>query len=432
MRREWTTRRAPNLTRRIPLFQAAGSIASLPAAIAALVRRESRSLGQGFTANLVSSFGDLIAGAVLGSVTGRLEALPGLLILIPPAIGMRGNIFSAMGSRLGTALHLGEFKVSFRRGGVLADNISAATLNTLVMSALMAPMARIVSVAFGISAVTTLDFLAISLIGGALSSAVVLVVTVVISIVSARRGWDLDYVSPPLVTVTGDVVTLPSLVVASYLAQVRYVTVAVAVGALAVAAGAVGLELWRSSGRVRRIVKESVPVLIIAAGIDMVAGVTLEKRLETFLAFPAFLVMLPAFLENSGSLGAMLAARLASRLHAGLYRPRPHPLEALPELVLIFILSVPVYMALGLSATAISAILGVVRPGVVAMVAVTMAAGAIAIIAAMLVAYYGAVASFRLGLDPDTHGAPLVTSSMDVAASASLVIVLALAGYAAL
>jgi mgtE-like transporter len=406
--------------------------ASLPSSIAALLRRESRSLRQGFTANLVSSFGDLVAGAVLGSVTGRLEALPGLLILIPPAIGMRGNIFAAMGSRLGTALHLGEFTVSFRRGAVLGDNISAATINTLLLSALMAPMARIVSVAFGISAISTLDFLAISIIGGVLSSAVVLVATVAISIVSARRGWDLDYVSPPLVTVTGDVVTLPSLVAASYVAQIKYITPIVAIGTLMLAASVVFWQLWQSSERVRRIVKESVPVLMIAAIVDIVAGVTLEKRLSTFLVFPAFLVMLPAFLENSGALGSMLAARLASKLHAGIFRPLPHPLEALPELILILVLSFPVYLALGISAGFLSRLMGVASPGIFAMVGVTVFAGILAIIAAMIVAYYAAVASFRLGLDPDNHGAPLVTSSMDVAASVALVVVLALTGYAAL
>ncbi len=432
MRREWTTTRSPKHIGRAPLVRVARFAASLPASIAGLIRRESRSLRQGFAANLVSSLGDLIAGAVLGSITGRLEELPGLLILIPPAIGMRGNIFAAMGSRLGTALHLGEFKVSFRRGTVLGDNIAAATVNTLIMSALMAPLARVVSVAFGIEAISTIDFLVISLIGGVLSSAVVLAVTVLIAVVSARREWDLDYVSPPLVTVTGDVVTLPSLVAASYLAQIRYVTPVVAVSALVVAGAVVATELWRAGARARRILKESVPMLIVAAGVDVVAGVTLEKRLETFVIFPAFLVMLPAFLENSGSLGAMLAARLASRLHSGMLAPRPHPLEALPELLLIFILSLPVYLSLGISATAVSAVIGAAGPGLFRMIEVTLLAGVLATISGMLVAYYGAVASFRLGLDPDNHGAPLVTSSMDVAASISLIIVLALSGYASL
>ena len=432
MRRGWT--------KNLPLIPASArsflrplrALASLAGSITALVQRESRSLAQGFAANLASSLGDLFAGAVLGSITGRLEALPGLLILIPPAIGMRGNIFAAMGSRLGTALHLGAFEPALRRGAVLGDNVSAATVNTLVLSVAMAPMARIACVAFGVTAISTVDFMVISVVGGVLASAVLLVITVFIAIVSARKGWDLDYVSPPLVTFIGDVVTLPSLVVASYLARIPYVTPLVATAVLFSACAVVAWELWHANARARRIVKESIPVLVLAAIVDIVAGVTLDKRVETFLVFPAFLVMLPAFLEDSGSLGSMLAARLSSRLHAGIISPSPYPLEALPEFALLFILSIPVYLILGVSSSIVSAVIGAESPGVLAMLGITLGAGLLATIFAAVVAYYGAIASYRIGLDPDNHGTPLVTSSMDVAASVALIVVLALAGYARL
>ena len=42
----------------------------------------------------------------------------------------------------------------------------------------------------------------------------------------------------------------------------------------------------------------------------------------------------------------------------------------------------------------------------------------------VLVAYYGSVAAFRLGLDPDNHGIPLITSSMDLVGPISLIIAL--------
>ena len=43
----------------------------------------------------------------LGSITGTLEFLPGLLVLIPASVGMRGMIFGAMGARLGTGIAAG-------------------------------------------------------------------------------------------------------------------------------------------------------------------------------------------------------------------------------------------------------------------------------------------------------------------------------------
>ena len=81
----------------------------------ALVRADPTGVRAGFVALLVSSGGDLLAGLTLGSITGTLQELPGLLVLVPAAIGMRGNVFGALGSRLGTAIHSGTFTLARRR-----------------------------------------------------------------------------------------------------------------------------------------------------------------------------------------------------------------------------------------------------------------------------------------------------------------------------
>ena len=58
------------------------------------LRSERRTLQQGFVALFISSGGDLLAGLALVSMDSDLRNLPGLLVLIPAAIGMRGNIFA--------------------------------------------------------------------------------------------------------------------------------------------------------------------------------------------------------------------------------------------------------------------------------------------------------------------------------------------------
>ncbi len=73
----------------------------------ALLGSDAASMRQGLVALLVSSGGDLLAGLTLGAITHTLDRLPGLLVLVPAAIGMRGNIFGALGSRLGTSIHAG-------------------------------------------------------------------------------------------------------------------------------------------------------------------------------------------------------------------------------------------------------------------------------------------------------------------------------------
>ena len=86
---------------------------------------------------------------------------------------------------------------------------------------------------------------------------------------------------------------------------------------------ALPLRRSRSCGA---IVQESLPILVVAGTIDIVAGLTIEKRFDSFLVYPALLVLVPPFLEDSGSLGAILAARVSTKLHLGTLAPSRRPL----------------------------------------------------------------------------------------------------------
>src|SRR5437588_7918528 len=97
----------------------------------ALLGSDAASIRQGLAALLVSSGGDLLAGLTLGAITGTLADLPGLLVLVPAAIGMRGNVFGALGSRLGTSIHAGTFSLSRRTETVVGQNIVASMALTL-------------------------------------------------------------------------------------------------------------------------------------------------------------------------------------------------------------------------------------------------------------------------------------------------------------
>src|ERR1700737_3603648 len=111
----------------------------------AIVRAAPSGVGAGFVALLLSSGGDLVAGLTLGSITGTLESLPGLLVLVPAAIGRRGNRFGALGSRLGTAGHTGTFRMSARRDTLVGQNLAAAISMSLSVSLVLAVLAKAIS-----------------------------------------------------------------------------------------------------------------------------------------------------------------------------------------------------------------------------------------------------------------------------------------------
>src|SRR2546429_1013592 len=125
----------------------------------AVVRSDPSGVGAGFVALLLSSAGDLIAGLTLGSITGTLESLPGLLVLVPAAIGMRGNVFGALGSRLGTAVHTGTFRMSARRDTLVGQNLAVSISLSLSVSLVLAILAKAISVAFGLEhTISVADF----------------------------------------------------------------------------------------------------------------------------------------------------------------------------------------------------------------------------------------------------------------------------------
>jgi mgtE-like transporter len=396
----------------------------------ALLGADASTFRQGLAALLVSSGGDLLAGLTLGAITGTLADLPGLLVLVPAAIGMRGNVFGALGSRLGTSIHAGTFTVSRRFETVVGQNIVASMALSLSISFALAILAKAVAIGFGLPhSISVSYFIVISIVGGAISSVFVLLLTIGVAAGSVRFGWDMDNVAAPLVTAAGDMVTLPSLFLATFIVGPGIVTPIIA-GVTAVVAVAALVAAFRSGLPIAlRILRESVPILLIAGLIDVVAGLTIEKRLESFLTFPALLVLVPPFLEDTGALGGILSARLASKLHLGTIEPtNVPPRVARDDFVLIFVFAVPVFTLVAVSSDIAASVAGLASPGVAKMVLISLIGGFMATVVAIGIVYYGAIATYRLGLDPDNHGIPLITSSMDLVGAFALIFAIVLVG----
>ena len=396
----------------------------------ALLRSDFAGVRAGFFALLISSGGDLVTGLTLASITHTLTVLPGLFILIPAAIGMRGNIFGGLGSRLGTQIHAGTFRVSRRIDSLFGQNVGAAIVLSLAISAVLAVLAKVVSGAlFTTPTISIVDFMVISVIGAILSSIVVLVITVAVAAFCARRSLDLDNVAAPIVTAAGDIATLPSLYVATYLIGYRFVTPVIAILCVALAVGSLLYALRSSFAILRRIMLESLPILVLAGAVDLMAGVTIQKRLDSFVTFPALLVLVPAFLEDSGSLGAILAARISTKLHLGTLEPgRGAWRAAIDDVMLIYTYAIPVFVFLGTSSIIVAHVANKASPGALDMMGVALLAGFMATTASVVVGFYAAVATYRFGLDPDNHGVPMVTSSLDLLGALSLILAIVILG----
>ncbi|MFN7150174.1 MAG: magnesium transporter [Microthrixaceae bacterium] len=387
---------------------------------------------QSLVALAFNSSTSLVAGAALGALIGTFEDLPGLLVMVPAAIGLRGNVFGAVGNRISTAIHTGTFRVSARRDAVLTQNVLASLSLTVLLSFLLALIAKFVSVAFGVEGtISVLDLVLISIVGGAMASLVVLAATVALSVGAVRREWDLDNLVAPTVSTLGDVVTIPALFLASRLVGEGALTTTLGWATVLVAAGTLLATVRSHLPLFRQIVRESVPVLVVALLLSTLAGIAVEKQLAIFAALPALLVLQPAFVSSAGALGGILSSRVATNLHLGLVRPEVRPgLEARRDALLVLLIGFPVFLFNGVGAHLVAGWIGQASPGVGWMVLTSLIGGLGAVLFVIALAYYGTIGAWRVDVDPDTYGIPVVTASVDFVGVVALIVTVVALGVA--
>lgn len=321
----------------------------------------------GLVSILISSMVGLVSGVTLGYMTDLLEIVPALMLLITPAIGVRGSIFGAVGSRLGTAVHMGTFELSFKRGSVLRQNVETSIILTVVMAVIMGLFAKLAAIIMGIESISLHEFIFISVMGGTLSSLVLIFINIVVAVTGFKHDWDLDNISAPIITATGDIVTMPMLFGTTLLVLNPHFTDSLllffSIVFIAVAVILVAYVILKKKDEVRRIFIQSIPTLLIFIIIEIIAGSLINNELESFIALPALLIMVSPFLGSSNSLGGILTSRFSSYLHMGLLRPKALPGKlALENFGITYIFGVFAFTLIGVATFILGGVLGMESP----------------------------------------------------------------------
>ncbi|HEY8018291.1 MAG TPA: magnesium transporter [Actinomycetota bacterium] len=394
-------------------------------------RAEKRTLRQGLVALTLSTAASFVAGLILASITHTLSALPGLLVLIPAAVGMRGTIFGAIGARLGTASAAGTFETNLKRGGVLAQNVEVAFVTTFTSSLWLAALAKVATSAFGESSISFWDLVTISVVGGFLGSVLILLVTLLLSVVSYRRGYDLDSVATPMVTALGDMGTLPLLYLATFLTRNDALNAIVAGLCIVVTVLAVVRMALRGDPGVRRIVLEMTAVIALTPFLDIAAGALLQAKEPLLARLPALYILIPPFVSQAGALGGILSSRLSSKLQLGVITNRGLPERpAVVDGSIVVLLGLAIFALIGVVGFGLAAVVGQPGPSAADTIGGTFLAGLLVMPLILVVGYYLAVLTSRFGLDPDNHAVPIITSVLDLAGVVALLLAMSLSGVA--
>ncbi|MCD6542614.1 MAG: magnesium transporter [Thermoplasmata archaeon] len=388
-----------------------------------------RDLLEGFFSLFLCTIGDLITGIVMGVFTGYLKLLPALLIMIPPTIGMRGNIFASLGSRLGTYLHTGEIEPNFSLNPILSQNINSSLFLTASMSILLGFSSAIFANLMGISAGYE-DLIVISIATGISSAIIMLLFTFLVAFLSFRKGWDPDNVTAPLITLVGDMVTLPLMFlfvapvlqlpsIAKDLMVFIFIVLIIALHYL--------YTIKNEKHHYNRILKESLPILSICGILGLFSGGVLSTRIENFITIPGLLILIPPFLEDGGAIGGILASRISSSLHLGtLDYERILSRNTIRLFLFAHVLSLFVFSLVGLFVYISSHIMGIRTLSLQNLLTVSIISGQILTFLIDAVTYTVSVYSFRKGIDPDNVTIPIITSVIDLLGASCLIGVLIL------
>ena len=380
-----------------------------------------RDFREGAVSLALCNFGDYVSGFFLQMFTPVIRSAPFLMALLPAASDARGDVYSSYGSRLGTILHLGLFEDYFR------GELTAVFTILLIINIWVGLITSIAALGVGaVSSVTSVIF--ITLVSALLASAFMLPSTTWLAMISFRHGYDPDNIVAPISTLFGDMVTVPAIIgsyelSASIGGLCKELVIASSLGVIAF----LTLHTFRRGlhdpayRRGLRVLRENIPMILSATSLSMLAGLVLLVNINRIVESVGVLAVIPAFLEDGGAIAIRFSSRLSTSLHLGMIKPSPIPSNrwVLTQFVINMAHGLMIFTSLATFGYLIALMRGGMSIAGDVFLSV-IAAGLVLTALVTIVTYYGGVASFKAGIDPDNVLAPILTSIADITGTLSL------------
>lgn len=165
----------------------------------------------------------------------------------------------------------------------------------------------------------------------------------------------------------------------------------------------------------KKIVKNGLPILIIAVIIEIFAGQLLQSKEDLVIIFPIFLISIPVINSVGGNIGSVLGARLASGLHVGYIENSLNDKNMQDNVITSLLIGFISYLVLGIIIYFV-ALLGnnISDLDLIGFIAIIVITGVLLVSIVTIVSVLTAFISFKRGLDPDDMVAPVVTTVGDV------------------
>ena len=157
---------------------------------------------------IICGIGGLIAGNTLGLMISLFKSIPGLLVVIPGIIALRGNISTAFGSRLGSAYHLGIINAENLWNEELRQNVIGSIVLSILVTLFIGILAYVTTIIFFDINPDPFKLIGIVFLAGILSSVFLTLLTIGIIFLVFKRGYDPDNITGPALATFGDIITM--------------------------------------------------------------------------------------------------------------------------------------------------------------------------------------------------------------------------------
>ncbi|HEC78531.1 MAG TPA: hypothetical protein ENI34_05230 [candidate division WOR-3 bacterium] len=355
-------------------------------------------------------FGGAFAGSVLGKMEEILVLVPGVFVLIPAILDLRGDVGISFGSRMSTLLHLGLIKPRLRFSSILLNNILGAFSLSFSFSALFGILAHLLCLILGLPSAGITKLTLIGFLSGVLASLVMIPFTLFLSIFSFKKGIDPDDIISPAIAVIGDGVAVLSIYLgATIVNKLTLPDLSYLVLTLLVIK-----ETLPSRYKFFRIFLESSPVILICGLLGVFAGVFLHSHELLFRTAPYLLVLLPQLISKGGSIGSITGMRLTSALYIGYTKPFRWNKYVWQNLTAALFLSLILILPITVVTHFTALWLHIGQPDFFLLFIITLIGLFILGLGTSLISFLIASIAKKIHLDPSNIVAPLITSIGDV------------------
>ena len=164
------------------------------------------------SSQIISTIMGLVAGTILAIHTQKILFIPGMFILLPGFLEMRGNISGSFAARLSSGLFLGVIKPNRVKTKIVRGNLRASFLLALFSSFVLGLLVFLFNLL--VFKIFTPEIILLPLIAGLIANTIEIPLTLFATFYLFRKGHDPNNIMGPFVTSTGDLTSIISLLIA--------------------------------------------------------------------------------------------------------------------------------------------------------------------------------------------------------------------------